>query len=103
MSELQSRQYLVCRLFLLLIRRPPISTLFPYTTLFDLERWKCGFIATSRKQRPGAHVSFLRPGTPRIQTRFSVQEDRSYRIISNLSHGQLQTGQRSCSSSVSEV
>src|SRR3712207_5714669 len=56
-SELQSRQYLVCRLllekknnssrslsqdgrdrithvFLLMIRRPPRSTLFPYTTLF---------------------------------------------------------------------
>src|SRR5947209_6983040 len=31
-SELQSRQYLVCRL--LLARRPPRSTLFPYTTLF---------------------------------------------------------------------
>src|SRR5258707_7056 len=49
-SELQSRQYLVCRLllekkkhttcmhsflfFFLMIRRPPRSTLFPYTTLF---------------------------------------------------------------------
>src|SRR3712207_2092976 len=33
-SELQSRQFLVCRLFFLMIRRPPRSTLFPYTTLF---------------------------------------------------------------------
>src|SRR3712207_2274011 len=45
-SELQSRQYVVCRLvkvygaprqfydFGLMIRRPPRSTLFPYTTLF---------------------------------------------------------------------
>src|SRR5947209_7448361 len=40
-SELQSRQYLVCRLllekkqiFFLIIRPPPRSTLFPYTTLF---------------------------------------------------------------------
>src|SRR3990172_5673954 len=32
-SELQSRLQLVCRLFLM-IRRPPRSTLFPYTTLF---------------------------------------------------------------------
>src|SRR3990172_7116100 len=33
-SELQSRLHLVCRLFFLMIRRPPKSTLFPYTTLF---------------------------------------------------------------------
>src|SRR4030043_327854 len=33
-SELQSRLPLVCRLFFLMIRRPPRSTLFPYTTLF---------------------------------------------------------------------
>src|SRR4030067_1020531 len=33
-SELPSLAYLVCRLFFLIIRRPPRSTLFPYTTLF---------------------------------------------------------------------
>src|SRR3990167_2003028 len=33
-SELQSQSNLVCPLFFLMIRRPPISTLFPYTTLF---------------------------------------------------------------------
>src|SRR3990172_6975419 len=33
-SELQSRPHLVCLLFFLMIRRPPRSTLFPYTTLF---------------------------------------------------------------------
>src|SRR6202521_3583432 len=33
-SELQSPQNLVCRLLFLMIRRPPRSTLFPYTTLF---------------------------------------------------------------------
>src|ERR1041385_2164010 len=33
-SELQSRLHLVWRLFFLMIRRPPRSTLFPYTTLF---------------------------------------------------------------------
>src|SRR3990172_5476610 len=36
-SELQSRLHLVCRLFFLMIRRPPRSTLFPYTTLFRSE------------------------------------------------------------------
>src|SRR3712207_6437221 len=58
-SELQSRQYLVCRLllekkknnltrshwyiclfFFLMIRRPPRSTLFPYTTLFRSETYR---------------------------------------------------------------
>src|ERR1035437_1355977 len=33
-SELQSRQYIVCRLFLVMTRLPPRSTLFPSTTLF---------------------------------------------------------------------
>src|SRR5258708_5384712 len=36
-SELQSPDHLVCRLFFLMIRRPPRSTLFPYTTLFRSE------------------------------------------------------------------
>src|SRR3989338_5316908 len=33
-SELQSQFHLVCLFFFLMIRRPPRSTLFPYTTLF---------------------------------------------------------------------
>src|SRR3990167_5427410 len=33
-SELQSQSNLLCLLFFLMIRRPPRSTLFPYTTLF---------------------------------------------------------------------
>src|SRR3990167_8808308 len=33
-SELQSQSNIVCRLFFLMIRRPPRSTLFPYTALF---------------------------------------------------------------------
>src|SRR5258708_2373260 len=33
-SELQSPDHLLFRLFVLMIRRPPSSTLFPYTTLF---------------------------------------------------------------------
>src|SRR3990167_5479579 len=33
-SELQSQSNLACRPVFLMIRRPPRSTLFPYTTLF---------------------------------------------------------------------
>src|SRR6202171_2130223 len=35
----QFPSYLVCRLFFLMIRRPPRSTLFPYTTLFRSGTW----------------------------------------------------------------
>src|ERR1035437_6901552 len=42
-SELQSPQNIVCRLFFfLMIRRPPRSTLFPYTTLFRSTRTPTG-------------------------------------------------------------
>src|ERR1035441_8478882 len=47
-SELQSLRHLACRLFFLIIRRPPRSTLFPYTTLFrsDLTHgYQAGFVA----------------------------------------------------------
>src|SRR3990167_8421430 len=37
-SELQSQSNLVCPLFFLMIRRPPRSPLFPYTTLFRSAR-----------------------------------------------------------------
>src|SRR3990167_2173199 len=33
-SELQSQSNIICRPLFLMIRRPPRSTLFPYTTLF---------------------------------------------------------------------
>src|SRR3990167_8393136 len=39
-SELQSQSNLVCRLLFLMIRRPPRSTLFPYTTLFRSRKFK---------------------------------------------------------------
>src|SRR6195952_2176339 len=37
-SELQSPRHLLCRLFFLMLRRPPSSTLFPYTPLFRSPR-----------------------------------------------------------------
>src|SRR2546426_5983515 len=38
--------------FFLMIRRPPRSTLFPYTTLFRSQRLR---LARCRRQRPGRH------------------------------------------------
>src|ERR1041384_3329509 len=62
-SELQSLAYLVCRLFFLMIRRPPRSTLFPYTTLF-------------RSLRPT--VSALRPAGATAATSSSMEEHASF-------------------------
>src|SRR3990172_2133422 len=51
-SELQSRLHLVCRLlFFLMVRRPPRSTLFPYTTLFRSLRQ-----GARRRTAPAARV-----------------------------------------------
>src|SRR3989338_6840683 len=49
-SELQSQFHLVCPLFFLMTRRPPRSTLFPYTTLF---RSQAQSARHSRLRRPG--------------------------------------------------
>src|ERR1041385_6288715 len=62
-SELQSRLHPVCRLFFLMIRRPPRSTLFPYTTLFRSHRpdsqrdeFRRLAIATGGKSAAGARL-----------------------------------------------
>src|SRR3990167_7144734 len=54
-SELQSQSNLVCPLFFLMIRRPPRSTLFPYTTLFRsicCTRCTCATVGRMRIRRP---------------------------------------------------
>ena len=62
--------------------------------------------------RPGSPRTGLCPwgGAPALGTGetanpkgVSTAEDRSYRITSNFSQGRLQTGQRSCSSALSDV
>src|SRR3990167_7319983 len=50
-SELQSQSNLVYRLFFLMIRRPPRSTLFPYTTLFRSQTF-------AKKSLPGTGGGF---------------------------------------------
>src|SRR3990172_5379784 len=58
-SELQSRLHLLCLLSFLMIRRPPRSTLFPYTTLFrsrghgtTVPGWLPRWVGRSRRSRP---------------------------------------------------
>src|SRR3989338_8077487 len=50
-SELQSQFNLVCPFFFLMIRRPPRSTLFPYTTLFRSIKWLFPLVITHFKSQ----------------------------------------------------
>src|SRR3712207_8547969 len=86
--------------FFLMIRRPPRSTLFPYTTLFRSQRHLCGNLADAlrraRTQRPGAgagqlvdervdddRVDRLQPvGTEPSQDRKSTRLNSSHANIS---------------------
>src|ERR1041385_6747514 len=56
-SEIQSRLHLVCRLFFLMIRRPPRSTLFSYTTLFRSVRSRAWLRSTRETRRSSSAVS----------------------------------------------
>src|SRR3989454_840804 len=58
-AELQSPCKLVCRLFFLMIRRPPRSTLFPYTTLF---RSTVAAVLGDRRRGAGAERDRARRG-----------------------------------------
>src|SRR3712207_7896438 len=72
--------------FFLMIRRPPRSTLFPYTTLF--RSWTLVAGATSRPSRvsarplPGGRASLARPGADRKSTRLnSSHANISYAVF----------------------
>src|SRR5215216_7199641 len=63
--------FLVLFFFFLMIRRPPRSTLFPYTTLFRSPRPRSGGRAGTRRSAPAASGSpsrsALRPGPRRSE------------------------------------
>src|SRR3712207_7990802 len=65
-------------LFFLMIRRPPRSTLFPYTTLFRSGR----IMRLHRKKEAGVVVDFAEPGAPhteRVITLHSLLDVDAYR------------------------
>src|SRR5687768_8845755 len=76
-SELQSRLHLVCRL---LLRRPPRSTLFPYTTLFrsylrsPAASWKYS-IASSTFPLSVMKIAMSRSASSRIEMNFSLSRE----------------------------
>src|SRR2546421_12395890 len=65
--------------FFLMIRRPPRSTLFPYTTLFRSPRpWRGGTAARDRRaHRPGRAYSRLRRLLSRSEEHTSELQSRS--------------------------
>src|SRR5215204_7032718 len=67
------RIFLIVFFFFLMIRRPPRSTLFPYTTLFRSRR-RC-----SPRARPGRSAS---PASPVWRDRKSTRLNSSHTVIS---------------------
>src|SRR3990167_5489466 len=77
-SELQSQSNLVCRLFFLMIRRPPRSTLFPYTTLFR---------SPAGRLRAAVGPGTREPSQGRLHRRQHLRDRKSTRL--NSSHSQI--------------
>src|SRR2546430_5388409 len=69
--------------FFLMIRRPPRSTLFPYTTLFRSGRVAHLVGHPARPDRAGQHV-----GVHAVRVRGQVHEDRKSTRL-NSSHSQI--------------
>src|SRR5258708_27796018 len=67
--------------FFLMIRRPPRSTLFPYTTLFR-SRWLDLVDVRFRLSRPGADWAPARRASPTRSDRKSTRLNSSHQIIS---------------------
>src|SRR2546429_4432221 len=71
------RTNFLCFFFFLMIRRPPRSTLFPYTTLF-----RSFARANPEAPRVLAHVPVLLPPTPGVTDRKSTRLNSSHGYIS---------------------
>src|SRR6266704_5095576 len=72
-QQQQSIGIFLCSFFFLMIRRPPRSTLFPYTTLFRSPAHWQGSPASSRSQAPSATCSpRSEEHTSELQSRFDL-------------------------------
>src|SRR5215475_14824891 len=67
--------WLACLFFFLMIRRPPRSTLFPYTTLFRSRAWR----SNRRRQTTGRGQ---RPGRTRHRSRVARSEEHTSELQS---------------------
>src|SRR6476660_10386697 len=69
--------------FFLMIRRPPRSTLFPYTTLFRARAPRSGVLRRARRtRRRAAGVRDTRASPARVRDRKSTRLNSSHQIIS---------------------
>src|SRR5688572_31206384 len=73
--------------FFLIIRRPPRSTLFPYTTLFRSQARRCNQLSASRSC-PAYHRGECPCSSARSGTR-SHEQGRSEEHTSDSSHSQI--------------
>src|SRR5471030_3380017 len=79
-------------IFFLMIRRPPRSTLFPYTTLFRSPRWRrrrtqtwCACSSRSRVPRSEEHTSELQ-SLRHLVCRLLLEKKKKYLLCSSLKH-----------------
>src|SRR2546430_7533669 len=70
-----------------MIRRPPRSTLFPYTTLFRSEQQLPGICPAIAPSRSGRQSALPRSGLPTGAARIGVPDRKSTRL--NSSHSQI--------------
>src|SRR3712207_7382265 len=66
----------MCLFFFLMIRRPPRSTLFPYTTLF---RSRCACVPPGKGRGRGPVAPIMLP-TPRSEEHTSELQSRQYLV-----------------------
>src|SRR3712207_7408090 len=72
-----------------MIRRPPRSTLFPYTTLFRSKPTYRVVVAESTSPRDGRFIEIIGHYNPRtVPTTFEVKEDRKSTRL-NSSHANI--------------
>src|SRR5438067_10324113 len=102
--------FTLCCFFFLMLRRPPRSTLFPYTTLFrsTAGRDRLGCVLVDLHRRAAAdHVEGARRSeehTSELQSRFDLvcrlllEKKKKNRLHSNLRHRVLTSSVRSRSS-----
>src|SRR5437867_5491033 len=70
-------------MFILMIRRPPWSTLFPYTTLFRSSRFVAGHLHARRKpEREQPHAVQPEQHREGLEDRKSTRLNSSHRTIS---------------------
>src|SRR3989442_11630695 len=81
--------------FFLMIRRPPRSTLFPYTTLFRSARWRASTTSSASSGRTSGREHPSRSGSRRSEEHTSELQSRPHLVCRLL----LEKKKKSCKAS----